>query len=151
MSDSDELHDLYQEVVLDHGRRPRNRRAMPDCNHRARAEDPLCGDQVVVFLKADDEGVIRDAAFDGQSCAIATASASLMTEVLVGKTPIQAKSLSDHFHALATGGVETPWDGMEEERKRLNLLSSLRDYPARLKCALLAWHAMLAALGNPRE
>jgi nitrogen fixation NifU-like protein len=105
----------------------------------------------VVFLKTDPEGVIRDAAFAGESCAIATASASLMTEVLVGKTVTQAKSLSNRFHALATDEVEAPWDGMEEERKRLNLLSSLRDYPARLKCALLAWHAMLAALGNPRE
>jgi nitrogen fixation NifU-like protein len=151
MNDSPDLPDLYQDVILDHGGRPRNRHTMADCTHRARGEDPLCGDEVVVFLKTDHEGVIRDAAFDGQSCAIATASASLMTEVLVGKTRAQAKTLSDCFHALTSGAQEAPWDGMEDERARLNRLSSLRDYPARLKCALLAWHAMLAALENPRE
>ena len=151
MSDGPDLPDLYQEVILDHGRRPRNRRTMADYTHQARGENPLCGDQVVVFLKTDHEGVIRDAAFDGQNCAIATASASLMTEVLVGKTTAQAKRLSDRFQSLASGGVEAPWDGMEDERERLNLLSVLRDHPARLSCALLAWHALEAALDNPGE
>jgi nitrogen fixation NifU-like protein len=150
MSESLDLRDLYQEVVLDHGRHPRNRRAMSDCNHQAHGENLSCGDEVVVFLKTDDEGVIRDVAFDGQSCAIATASASLMTEVLVGKTPAQAKSLFDHFHALATGGEQAPANGMRDELERLSMLSGVRDYPEREKCATLAWHTMLAALDNPK-
>jgi nitrogen fixation NifU-like protein len=150
MSGSLDLRDLYQEVVLDHGRRPRNRRAIANCSHLARGENVSCGDEVVVFLKTDDEGVIRDVAFDGQSCAIATASASLMTEVLVGKTPGQAKGLFDRFHALATGREEAPLNGMEYELERLAILLVVRDYPVREKCATLAWDTMLAALENPK-
>ena len=150
MSESLDLCDLYQEAIMEHGRYPRNRRAMSDCTHLAHGENTSCGDEVVVFLKTDDEGVIRDAAFDGQSCAIATASASLMTELLMGKTPAQAKHLFDYFQALATGGEETPVDGMEHELERLSVLSGVRDYPVREKCATLAWHTMLAALENPK-
>jgi len=150
MSESLDLCDLYQEAILDHGRHPRNRRAMSDCTHLAHGENTSCGDEVVVFLKTDGEGVIRDVAFDGQSCAIATASASLMTEVLIGKTSAQAKSLLDRFHALVTGGEEAAVDGMEDELERLAMLSGVRDYPVREKCATLAWHTMLAALENPK-
>jgi len=150
MSESLDLRDLYQDVILDHGRRPRNRRIMPDCNHRAHGENLSCGDEVVVFLKTDSDGVISDIAFDGQSCAIATASASLMTEVLVGKTPTQAKSLFVRFHALATGGEQAPANGMAVELERLSTLSGVRDYPERAKCAMLAWHTLLAALENPK-
>jgi nitrogen fixation NifU-like protein len=148
MSDPSDLRDLYQEVILDHGRHPRNRRAVANRSHMARSENPSCGDEVVVFLEIDNRGVIRDAAFGGQSCAIATASASLMTEVLVGKTPAQAKGLFDRFHALAAGGVEAPLVGMDVEMERLAMLSGVRDYPVRMKCATLAWHTMLAALEN---
>lgn len=151
MSDSLDLCDLYQEVILDHGRHPRNRRAMPDCSHWAHGENPSCGDEMRVFLHINDGGVICDAAFNGQSCAIATASASLMTEVLVGKTPAQAQILFDRFHALITGGVEAPVDGMEIAMERLNMLSGVRDYPVREKCAMLAWQTMLAALDNPQS
>ena len=150
MSETVDLRDLYQEVILDHGRHPRNRRAMADCSHLAHGENLSCGDEVVVFLKTDDEGMIRDVAFDGQSCAVATASASLMTEALIGKTPAQAKSLFDRFHALATGGVESPLDGLKDELERLTMLSGVRDYPEREKCATLAWQTMLAALENPK-
>lgn len=151
MNDSLDLRDLYQDVLLDHGRHPRNRRAMADCSHVAHGENVSCGDMVAVFLKTDDEGVICDAAFEGQSCAVATASASLMTEVLAGKTPAQAKTLFDCVHALATGSEEAPAHGMRDELERLTMLSSLREYPARLKCATLAWETMLAALENPRS
>jgi nitrogen fixation NifU-like protein len=150
MSESLDLRDLYQEVILEHGRHPRNRRAMTDSSHLAHGENLSCGDEVVVFLKTDHEGVIRDVAFDGQSCAIATASSSLMTEVLIGKTPAQAKSLFNRFHALATGGEEAAVDGMEDELERLTLLSGVRDYPVREKCAMLAWHTMLAAFESPK-
>jgi nitrogen fixation NifU-like protein len=121
---------------------------MTDCNHLAHGENPLCGDKVVVFLKTDAAGVIRDVAFDGQGCAISTASASLMTEVLLGKTPEQAKCLFDGFHAMATGENPPSVDGMDDELERLTVLSGVRDYPVRVKCATLAWHTMLAALEN---
>ena len=150
MSESLDIRELYQDVILEHGRHPHNRRAMAECNHVAYGENVSCGDAVVVFLKTDDEGVIRDIAFDGQSCAIATASASLMTAVLAGKTPIQAKYLFDGFHALVTGGEEAPGNGMSAEWEQLAALSGLRDYPARLKCAMLAWDTLLAALENPK-
>jgi nitrogen fixation NifU-like protein len=143
--------DLYQEAILDHGRRPRNRRAIDNCSHQARNENPSCGDEVVVFLDIDHRGVIRDAAFDGHSCAIATASASLMTEVLVGKTPAQAKCLFDCFHSQATGAVEAPLDGMKAEGQRLALLAGVHEYPVRVKCATLAWQTMLAALEDQRS
>jgi nitrogen fixation NifU-like protein len=151
MSDSLDLRDLYQDAILDHGRHPRNRRAMADRSHLAHSVNPLCGDDVTVFLKINDLGVIDDAAFDGPSCAIATASASLMTEVLVGKTPAQAKSLFDRFHAITTGVVETPLDGLEIEQERLSILSGLHDYPSRVQCATLAWHTMLAAIESQRS
>jgi nitrogen fixation NifU-like protein len=143
--------DLYQELILDHGRCPRNRRVIADRSHFAHSENPSCGDQVAVFLQIDQRGTIRDAAFQGQSCAIATASASLMTEVLAGKTTVQAKSLSAWLLALATGGAEPPLDGMEAEVKRLSMLSGLRGYPSRVRCATLAWQTMVSALEGPKE
>ncbi len=147
MNDAVVVRDLYQEeVILDHSRHPRNRRTMPGCRHVARSENPSCGDEVYIFLEMNDRGVIGDIAFAGQSCAIATASASLMTEVLPGKTPAQARALFDRFVAIATGGAEPPLEGMEVELDRLNTLSALRDHPVRLTCATLAWNTMLAAL-----
>jgi nitrogen fixation NifU-like protein len=145
------VRDLYQEVILNHSRRPRNRRTMAACSHAARSENPACGDEVSVFLQMNDRGVIGDIAFAGQSCAIATASASLMTEVLVGKTPAQARTLFDRFLAIATGGVEAAQDGMKVELEQMNTLSGLRDYPVRMTCASLAWHTMLAALESPKD
>jgi len=150
MSDVPGPRGLYQEAILDHGRHPRNRRAMAGASHLARSENPSCGDEVAVFLDIDDRGVIRDIAFDGRSCAIATASTSLMTEVLAGKTPAQARSLFDRVHALAEGGAEAELAGMEIELERLTMLAGVRDYPVRMKCATLAWEAMLAALEGPR-
>jgi nitrogen fixation NifU-like protein len=142
--------DLYQAAILDHGRHPRNRRAMDDRSHLAHNVNPACGDELAVFLKINDRGVIGDIAFDGQICAIATASASLMTEVLLGKTPAQAKILFDRFHALATGEAQSSLEEMEIELKQLTILSGVRDYPSRLQCATLAWHTMLAALADNR-
>ncbi len=147
MSGSLDLRDLYQGAILDHGRHPRNRRPTADCSHRGHAENPLCGDEVSVGL-AVDGGVIRGAAFDGQACAIATASASLMTEILVGRTPAQAKGLFEWLWTVTKGGPETESSEMEAE-PRLAALSCLRRYPERVQCATLAWQAMLAALDNP--
>ena len=151
MNEIGEIRDLYEGVILEHSRHPRNRRSVANCTHTARSENPSCGDEVCVFLAIDDRGIIGDIAFGGKSCAIATASASLMTEVLAGKTPAQARILSDHLHAIATDGAEAPPDGMEVEIEHLATLSGLRSFPAREKCAMLPWETMLAALQSPQE
>ena len=148
---NDDLRDLYQEVILDHGRHPRNRRHPPDANHSARGENPLCGDKLVVFLKVNAQGVIEDVAFEGQGCAISTASASLMTEVIVGKTEDQARHLFESFHALATGSDAPEDEELEDEMDRLHVLAGVRDYPVRVKCATLAWHTMTAALADQQK
>jgi nitrogen fixation NifU-like protein len=143
---SDDLRDLYQEVILDHGRHPRNRRPLVGANHLARGENPLCGDKLTVFVKLNDQGVIEDVSFEGQGCAISTASASLMTEVMRGKTEAEAEKLFGSFHALATGTEAVAAEGLEDEMDRLEVLSGVRDYPVRVKCATLAWHTLAAAL-----
>jgi nitrogen fixation NifU-like protein len=145
---SDDLRDLYQEVILDHGRHPRNFRHPADANHQARGENPLCGDKLTVFVKVGPDGVIEDAAFEGRGCAISVASASLMTEMVHGKTLEQAKALFEGFHALATGGIAEVGGDLEDDMDRLQVLSGVRDYPVRVKCATLAWHTMTAALDH---
>ena len=141
---------LYPVAVLEHSRHPRNRRTISGCTHAASGENPACGDEVRVFLVLDAGGIIEDVAFEATSCAIATASASLMTEVLPGKTRAQARALFDRFHATVTSGAQPPPDGMEAQVERLGALS-VRDYPMREKCATLPWHAMLAALESASE
>ncbi len=148
---SDDLRDLYQEVILDHGRHPRNRRMIEDANHHARGENPLCGDKLIVFLKINADGVIEDVSFEGQGCAISTASASLMTEVIVGKSEKQAEELFASFHALATGGEVESSEELEDEMDRLHVLAGVRDYPVRVKCATLAWHTLVAALKDEQK
>jgi nitrogen fixation NifU-like protein len=148
MSDSVEL---YSIAVLDHGRHPRNRRAIADPSHSAQSDNPSCGDDLSVSLRINQNDVICEAAFDGRSCVLATASASLMTELLVGKTPAQAKMLFQHFQALAAGDTEKFKDGMEAETARMTVLSGVHAYPVRMRCATLAWKTMLAALENERN
>jgi nitrogen fixation NifU-like protein len=147
MSDSVEL---YSKAVLDFGRHPRNRRVIAACSHSAQSDNPSCGDELSVSLRIDQNDVICEAAFDGRSCVLATASASLMTELLVGKTPAQAKMLFHRFHALASGDKEEFDDGMDVESARLTVLSGVHAYPVRMRCATLAWNTMLAALENER-
>ena len=152
MSLTDDLRELYQEVILDHGKHPRNFRRPADANCEARGYNPLCGDQFTVYLRLDDRGVIRDAAFEGRGCAISTASASMMTELLKGKTEAEAKALFDAFHHLCTegDGAAVPAE-LEEEVDRLRVLSGVRQFPMRVKCATLAWHAMNAAIAGKGE
>ena len=138
-----ELRDLYQEVILDHNRRPRNFGALPSANHQAEGYNPLCGDKVTVFLDLED-GCIRDLAFQGSGCAISTASASLMTEALKGRTAEEARALFHDFHGLVTTGEG---EGLEELGK-LAVFSGVREFPMRVKCATLAWHTLLAALDD---
>lgn len=148
---SDDLRDLYQEVILDHGRHPRNKHILEDCNHVAHGENPLCGDKLIVYVRLNDKGVIEEVSFEGQGCAISTASASLMTEVMVGKTEAEAEKLFGSFHALATGEGEPDFTGFEDDMDRLEVLAGVRDYPVRVKCATLAWHTLQAALHDEKK
>lgn len=134
------LRDLYQEVILDHNRRPRNFRAIEPCTHHAHGHNPLCGDQVTVYLEVENE-VIKDVAFQGSGCAISTASASLMTEALKGKPVAEVEGLFEGFHEAVTGAVEPSL-----RLGKLAVLAGVRDYPSRVKCATLAWHTLRAAL-----
>jgi nitrogen fixation protein NifU and related proteins len=136
-----ELRDLYQEVILDHNRRPRNFGPLPAANRRAEGYNPLCGDKVTVFLDVED-GRIRDVAFQGSGCAISTASASLMTEALKGRTVEAARTLFEDFHDMVTTGAG---EGSPELGK-LAVFGGVREFPMRVKCATLAWHTLLAAL-----
>ena len=140
--------ELYQDIILDHGRHPRNFRALPHATNLAHGHNPLCGDRVTVYLELDG-GRIKDVSFDGRGCAISTASASLMTEVLKGKTLAEAAALFKGFHAEVTGKtVPALPNALAEDMERLAPLEGVRAYPTRVKCATLAWHAFEAALKN---
>jgi nitrogen fixation NifU-like protein len=140
-----DLRELYQEVILDHNKRPRNYRAIDPASHEAKGHNPLCGDRVTVYLNVVDE-VIDDIAFQGQGCAISTASASLMTEALKGKSLAEAEQLFQRFHDLVTND-QAP----QAELGKLAVLTGVRDYPSRVKCATLSWHALQAALKNQTD
>jgi nitrogen fixation NifU-like protein len=136
-----ELSDLYQEVILDHNRRPRNHRVLEAPTHRAEGYNPLCGDRLSLFLHVDD-GVITDVGFQGSGCAISQASASLMTDCLKGCPLHEARALFDRFHRMVT----TPPDMEVEDLGKLSVLAGVREFPVRVKCASLAWHTFKAAL-----
>lgn len=135
----EDLNDLYQEVILDHNRRPRNFGKLKAANRQAAGENPLCGDRVKVYLDLED-GRIADIAFEGAGCAISTASASLMTEALKGRSVEQAHELFRGFRDMVTKG------GPEEGLGKLAVFSGVREFPMRVKCATLAWHTLEAAL-----
>ncbi|MBI3418582.1 MAG: SUF system NifU family Fe-S cluster assembly protein [Proteobacteria bacterium] len=143
-----ELRDLYQELILDHGRHPRNRRKMPNANREALGNNPLCGDRVMIYLHlGEHDGRMEDVSSEGQGCAICTASTSMMTEILKGKTAAEAQEIFEYFHALCTGEAEPEAPELSpDDFDRLQALSGVRDFPIRVKCATLAWHAMQAAL-----
>lgn len=139
-----ELRELYQEVIFDHYRKPRNFGPLASANRTADGYNPLCGDKVKVYLQVEN-GVIKDAHFEGAGCAISTASASLMTESLKGKREAEARRLLDDFHRMVTGGAEAAGLG------KLEALAGVREFPQRVKCATLAWHTLQAALENRHE
>ena len=149
----DDLRDLYQEVILDHGRKPRNLRRLEDADRSARGDNPMCGDRMELFLKlSPDGGRIADAAFQGRGCAISMASASLMTETVRGKSPAEAHEMSDRFRTLAMTGTCPECGGaIAEEMERLQPLSGVHEFPSRVKCATLAWHTLNAALEGAKE
>jgi nitrogen fixation NifU-like protein len=138
-----EINDLYQEVILDHNRRPRNFRVIEPATAKQEGYNPLCGDRLTLYLTLDGD-VIKDVAFQGSGCAISKASASLMTEQVKGKTVEQARALFDRFHQMITSNPETP----VEDLGKLAVLAGVREFPTRVKCASLAWHTMKAAVAH---
>ncbi len=136
----DELRELYQEVILDHGRNPRNHRHPEDANRHAHGNNPICGDTLMVYLAIDDDDVIRDAAFEGKGCAISIASASMMTDLLKGKTVARARALFENFHDMCTNDDFDPdaVDADSDDLDRLQVLAGVRAFPMRVKCATLA-------------
>jgi nitrogen fixation NifU-like protein len=141
-----ELTDLYQEVILDHNRRPHNFRAIDSPTATQEGYNPLCGDRLTLYLTLDGD-VIKDVAFQGSGCAISKASASLMTDALKGKTVEQARALFDQFHAMITSNPETP----PVDLGKLSVFAGVREFPTRIKCASLAWHTMKAAVAHDTD
>ncbi len=140
-----DLTDLYQEVILDHNRSPRNFGALPDATRTADGHNPLCGDRLRLYIKLDGNR-IDDVKFEGAGCAISKASASLMTEAVRGKTVDEARVIFDQFHELVTGGREADLD--DEVLGKLAVLGGVREFPVRVKCASLAWHTLKSALAG---
>jgi len=145
---NDDLRELYQELILDHGKHPRNFHADEKANRHALGHNPLCGDKIDVYVTVDDKGLIADVSFQGSGCAISVASASMMTEMLKGKTADEAAQLFDYMHKACTG-EKADEAGLDEDAvAHIKALSGVRDYPIRVKCATLAWHTLQAALKN---
>ena len=142
---SDELNELYQEVILDHSRKPRNFQKLENANRHAEGHNPLCGDHITVYLRLDGD-VIRDIGFQGSGCAISKASASIMTETLKGKTKAEAQEIFKKVHDMVVSGER---DG--KDLGKLAVLGGVHQFPTRIKCATLAWHAVLASLEGKNE
>jgi nitrogen fixation NifU-like protein len=145
----DELRELYQEVILDHCKRPRNFGPLPGAEREAKGNNPLCGDRLTVFLHMED-GVVKDVRFTGSGCAISMASASLMTEAVKGRTEADARALFARFHSLLTKEDGGAMNGGPELEK-LEAFAGVRQFPVRVKCATLPWHTLTAALDDRTE
>ncbi|WP_298022434.1 Fe-S cluster assembly sulfur transfer protein SufU [uncultured Parasphingopyxis sp.] len=144
---TDDLRELYQEVILDHGKHPRNFGKLDGADHQAHGHNPMCGDTLFVFLALDENGRITGVSFDGKGCAISVASASMMTEIVKGKTEAEANRMFDYFHKLCTQDDPPDEAGLDpDDVDRLQVLSGVRQFPVRVKCATLAWHTLSAAL-----
>jgi nitrogen fixation protein NifU and related proteins len=141
-----ELRELYQEVILEHSKKPRNFRALETANHKAEGYNPLCGDHFTIYVHLQD-GAIKDIGFQGSGCAISKASASMMTQSVKGKTAAEAEELFSKFHNVVTGHAE----GNEQTLGKLAVFAGVSEFPLRVKCATLAWHAMKAALHGQQE
>lgn len=138
-----ELSELYQEVILDHNRRPHNFRVIDDATAKKEGFNPLCGDRLTLYIALDGD-VIKDVAFQGSGCAISKASASLMTDALKGKTVLEARALFEEFHNMIMSNPDTP----PADLGKLSVLAGVREFPTRVKCASLAWHTMKAAVAH---
>ncbi len=144
----DELRELYQEIILDHNKNPKNYGELPTCNHCSEGYNPLCGDRVKIYLLVED-GLIKEVRFTGNGCAISKASASVMTTLLKGKTVAEAEEMFQKFQKMVT----QPSNSEEnfEEFDKMVVFAGVREFPTRIKCASLPWHTMLAALRNKEE
>lgn len=140
-----DIQDLYQELIVDHSRRPRNFHPLTNANRKAEGFNPLCGDKLTVYMRVEN-GVIKDLAFEGSGCAISVASASLMTQQLIGKTEKEAEQLFNGFHDMVT--AEGDDAAMHNDLGKLTVLAGVRQYPSRIKCATLCWHTLNAALNQ---
>jgi nitrogen fixation NifU-like protein len=138
------LRELYQEVIIDHSRHPRNFGVLPDANHRKEGFNPLCGDKLTLSI-LEQNGIVEKIHFEGSGCAISVASASLMTEVLKGKTRAEVEAIFADFHQLMMHGHDAV---LEERLGKLAVLAGVAEYPARVKCATLAWHTLKAAIAD---
>ena len=139
-----ELSELYQQVILDHNKKPRNFRRLATANHIAEGYNPLCGDQLTVYLQLENDAV-KDISFEGSGCAISKAAASMMTQVVKGKTRQEAERLFAEFHKMVTGDLD---ESVPNQLGNLEIFAGVREFPVRVKCATLAWHTMQAALNN---
>ena len=140
-----ELSELYQQVILDHNKKPRNFRKLEAANRVAEGYNPLCGDQLTVYMKLED-GVVKDISFEGSGCAISKASASMMTQSVKGRTKEEAETLFDEFHRMVTGELDE--EATPNSLGRLKIFAGVREFPARVKCASLPWHTLHAALAG---
>jgi nitrogen fixation NifU-like protein len=140
------LNDLYQEVILDHNKRPRNFRALDAASHHAEGYNPLCGDRLSLYVKVEGD-TIADIGFQGSGCAISKASASLMTDAVKGRSVEEARALFERFHRMVT----TAPDLAVEDLGKLSVLAGVREFPVRVKCASLAWHTLKAALAQQQQ
>ena len=142
----DDLRELYQQVILDHNKSPRNFGKLERANRRQEGFNPLCGDHLHVYLRVDDDDVIEDIRFEGAGCAISKASASLMTDAVKGRSAAEAEAIFSRFQALVTSDVDAPVD--QAQVGKLAVFAGVREFPMRVKCATLAWHTMRSALNQ---
>jgi nitrogen fixation NifU-like protein len=143
-----ELSELYQQVILDHNKKPRNFRKPETVNHSAEGYNPLCGDQLTVYLDLED-GLVKDVGFEGSGCAISKASASMMTQALKGKRKDEAEALFHEFHSMVAGDLNADTD--DNNLGHLKIFAGVREFPVRVKCATLPWHTMHAALNKQEQ
>ena len=147
-----ELKELYQEIILDHGKNPRNFGKCKDFTSDAKGHNPLCGDKVQVFLKLDDEKIVKDISFEGEGCAISMASASIMTETIKGKEFNVAKKILEHFINMLKEGSKLSINSLsEDENTTMMSLSGVKRFPMRVKCATLAWHTFMHAAEGKKD
>ena len=143
-----ELSDLYQEVILEHNKNPRNFREIENADKTAEGYNPLCGDQLKLYLAMEND-TVKDVAFKGSGCAISKASASMMTQIVKGKSREEAEILFDEFHRMVLGEMDE--EAEENRLGKLKIFAGVREFPARVKCASLSWHTLHAALNNETE
>ena len=146
------IKELYQEIILEHGKNPRNLRKTDNFNKDAKGNNPLCGDNVHIFLKLDEDKKVQDISFEGSGCAISMASASIMTDLMKGKEKAEVKEIVNDFLGMIKENPELKSKNLlEDEKTKLMCLSGVKQYPMRVKCATLSWHTLITAIDNTQE